>query len=371
MSTFQSHQSGTRTTGHFPDAFTICGREISPRAPALIVAEAGINHNGSMEMARKLIDEAKRSGADAIKFQTFSTPHCESRYALKPDYFSGRDGGKNKLDFFKRLEFNKSQFAELRAYCEEKDILFLSMAADLPSLELLADICTPAIKIGSSDTVNYPLFKAIGASGLPVIYSTGIATEADVTAGLDYLRCAGTREIAVLQCTSQYPVPYEEVNLRVMNNYRQAFGVPVGLSDHSQGTHVALAAVALGADIIEKHFTLSRALPGVDHPASIEPHELKTMVSHIREIEAAIGDGVKQITPSEAEHLTTMRKSLFSTRRIAKGERISLDLVTAKRPGGGLLPTHIDAMLGRQAAVDIPADDFITWDMLAPEEMRG
>ena len=347
-------------------AIVIGSREVSSQAPAMIVAEAGINHNGNMDMALQLIDAASKAGADAIKFQTFSTAHCESRYALKPDYFTGRDGGQNKLDFSSSLEFDKHQFKELRAYCDEKNILFLSMAADAPSLELLVEIGAPALKIGSSDTLNYPLFKAIGESGLPVIYSTGITTFDEVARGVEYLMICGVRQMAMLQCTSQYPVPFKQVNLRVMDTYARQFKVPVGISDHTRGYHIALAAVARGACIIEKHFTLSRCLPGVDHAASIEPDELACLVDQIRDIEAALGDGVKRIEDSEAEHLKTMRKSLFSMTEIKKGTLLTLQHVAAKRPGGGILPTEIDRVLGRRAAVDIAADEFIAWDMLLP-----
>jgi N,N'-diacetyllegionaminate synthase len=357
-----------KTTDGWASSFTIGGKTVSPRSPALIVAEAGINHNGSMAMALRLIDAAARAGADAIKFQTFSTAHCESRYALKPDYFSGRDGGQSKHDFSSRLEFDPRQFEALRSHCSDKGILFLSMAADEPSLDLLVDIGVAAVKIGSSDTLNYPLFKAIGATGLPVIYSTGISSFDDVARGVDYLKSTGVRELALLQCTSQYPVPFSEVNLRVMDTYRRAFGVPVGFSDHSRGIHVALAAVARGARIIEKHFTLSRRLPGVDHAASIEPDELARLVTRVRDVEAALGDGIKRIENSEREHLTTMRKSLFSMVYIQKGDRLTRRHIAAKRPGGGILPTEIDGILGRRAAVDIPADEFIRRDMLLPED---
>lgn len=349
------------------EALVIGNRIVSHQSPALVVAEAGINHNGNMEMALHLIDAAARAGADAIKFQTFSTAHCESRYALKPDYFADRDSGLSKHEFSSRLEFDKFQFKDLRSYCNEKGILFFSMAADEPSLDLLVEIGAVAVKIGSSDTLNFPLFKAIGASGLPVIYSTGISSLDDVVSAVGYLRANGVEQMAILQCTSQYPVPYGEVNLRAIDVFRKKFCMPVGLSDHSHGFHVALAAVARGACIIEKHFTLSRNLPGVDHAASIEPNELEHLVSQIRDIEAALGNGEKKIEHSESEHLTTMRKSLFSMQEIRKGTRLTSRHIAAKRPGGGILPSEIDRFLGRRAAVDIPADEFIRWDMLVEE----
>jgi sialic acid synthase SpsE len=341
----------------------IQGREISDNSPTFIIAEAGVNHNGNMDLAFKLIDEAKKSGADCIKFQTFNTDLCESKYAIKPDYFSGRDGALSKKDFSRLLEFDKIQFTELKEYCDEKNIIFLSMAADFLSFELLMDIGCSAIKIGSSDVLNFPLFKLIGQSKIPVIYSTGISDLKDVRAGVDYLYNSGVEDLSILQCTSQYPTPFKDINLNVMNEYKKEFKIPVGLSDHSKGLHIPYAAVGMGAKIIEKHFTLSRKLPGVDHIASVEPHELKEMISKIREIEYALGDGLKVIKESEKEHLKTMRKSLFSLTEIKKNETFTLKNVGAKRPGGGILPSEIDIILGKVSTINIPADEYITKDM--------
>lgn len=352
---------------NFSAHIAIQGRRIGPDEPLWVIAEAGINHNGRLGLAMDLIRAAKASGADAIKFQAFSTPHCESRFALKPDYFHGRDRGQSKHDFSKNLEFDKSQFRELKACCDEVGIVFFSMAADAPSLELLVDIGCPAIKIGSSDTLNYPLFKDIGSTGLPVIYSTGISTWDEVARGVAYLRDCGVAELALLQCTSQYPASPESIGLGVIDRYREAFGVPVGLSDHSQGLHMALAAAARGSNIIEKHFTLDRTFEGVDHAASIEPAELATMVRQIREVESAIGTGEKQVHPSESGHLATMRKSLFSMCAIEKGQTIQSGQIAAKRPGGGILPTEIDRIIGCRAKRDIPEDEFITWEMIEGE----
>ncbi len=341
----------------------IAGRKIGSAHPAYIIAEAGVNHNGNFDMALKLVEEAHKAGADCVKFQTFNTESCESKYTLKPGYFGGRDRNADKIDFLKALEFDKEQFRDLKQYCDELGITFMSMAADYPSLELLVDIGCPAIKVGSSDTLNFPLFKAIGSSGLPVVYSTGISTLDDVTSGIAYLRDSGVRDICVLQCTSQYPAPVEDINLAVMDVYRREFQLPAGLSDHSEGLHIPIAAVARGASVIEKHMTLSRMLPGVDHIASIEPAELRQMIAWIRDVESAIGDGAKAIRSSEKEHLQSMRKSLFSLRNIRAGEVLTLQNVGAKRPGGGIMPTEIDRLLGRKAAVDIDNDEFITWEM--------
>lgn len=342
----------------------INNRLIGENEPVFIIAEIGINHNGNIKLAFKLIEEAKKAAADCVKFQTFSTKYCESKYSLKPAYFRGRDGGLNKLMFSKSLEFDRYQLKDLKQFCDEKEIIFLSMAADIPSLELLLKIGVTPIKIGSSDTLNFPLFKIVGEAGLPVIYSTGISTFGDVKKGVEYLYKCGVKELAILQCTSEYPSLFTDIDLKVMNSYSKKFKVPVGLSDHSLGMHIAYAAVAMGAKIIEKHFTLSRGYSGVDHTISLEPGELKEMVKRIREIESAMGSGVKEIKKGEEEHLLTMRKSLFSLKNIKKGESLTLSNIGAKRPGGGVSPVEIDNFLGKKAKVDIVGDEFIKWDMI-------
>jgi N-acetylneuraminate synthase/N,N'-diacetyllegionaminate synthase len=348
----------------FPNKLTIGTKEISDLSPVFIIAEAGINHNGDLGMAFRLVEEAKAAGADAIKFQTFSTRHCESQYSKKPKYFAGREWGQSKLDFSANLEFDKYQFKELKSYCDEIGIIFLSMAADKPSLEILCSIGCPAIKIGSSDTLNFPLFKEIAATKLPVFLSTGISSESDVETSVDYLANSGVESLAIMQCTSQYPAPYSDVNLKVIDRFKSQFGVPAGLSDHSRGWHISLAASARGSNLIEKHFTLSRRLPGVDHIASINPSEFKAMVDSIRDIEMAIGDGHKTICKGEEEHLLTMRKSLFSMSRIHQGQTLTWNQVAAKRPGGGILPTEIGQLIGCKAKVDIEEDEFIQWEMI-------
>lgn len=346
----------------------IGNKEISEFSPVFIIAEAGINHNGDLGMAYKLVEAAKAAGADAIKFQTFSTRHCESQYSKKPKYFAGRDGRQSKIDFSKNLEFDKNQFKDLKLFCDDTGIIFLSMAADRPSLEILCSIGCQAIKIGSSDTLNFPLFKEISTTGLPVILSTGVSSLSDVKISVEYLSDLGIDDMAIMQCTSQYPAPYNEINLKVIDQFKSEFGMPTGLSDHSRGWHIPLAAAARGSNLIEKHFTLSKSLPGVDHVASIDPPEFKTMVNSIRDIERAIGDGQKVICDSEKEHLITMRKSLFSMTRINKGEIITRNQVAAKRPGGGILPTEISKIIGRKATVDIDEDEFIQWEMIEAVE---
>ncbi|OGV51856.1 MAG: hypothetical protein A2X49_03550 [Lentisphaerae bacterium GWF2_52_8] len=340
-------------------SFVISGRRIGPGEPCFIIAEAGVNHNGELKMALELVDAAAEAGADCIKFQAFSTEASESSLSLKPSYFDGRDGGQSKLDFSRALEFNREEFAEIAERCRKKGIIFLSMAADLPSLELLVSIGSPAIKIGSSDTNNVLLQREVARTGLPVILSTGISTMEDVKAAVSWMRLQGAKEIALLQCTSQYPSPCCEINLRVLDTFRSTFSVPVGISDHSSGLHIAVAAVARGANIVEKHFTLSRKLPGVDHLASVEPQELKALIGQIREVETALGDGVKRVTESEAEHLKTMRKSLFAARSVPAGTQLSWEDITVKRPGTGLTPPEALKLIGRRVKKDIAADTLL------------
>lgn len=344
--------------------FKIKNKVIGGNNPAFVIAEAGINHNGDIKLAFRLIKEAKKSLADCVKFQTFSTKYCESKYSLKPKYFRGQDKGLNKIEFSKSLEFDRYQFLDLKQFCDQEKIIFLSMAADIPSLELLVKIGVEAVKIGSSDTLNFPLFKAIGQTGLPVIYSTGISTFDDVRRGVKYLYKCSVKKLAVLQCTSAYPPAYEDINLKVIQAYQKIFKVPVGLSDHSLGLHISYAAVAIGSEIIEKHFTLDKKLPGVDHGASLEPREFREMVQGIRQIESALGDGKKRIEHSEKEHLLSMRKSLFTLKDIKHGEKFNLNSIGSKRPGGGVSPAEIDYFLGRRAKFDIPADEFIKRNMV-------
>jgi len=329
-----------------------------------IVAEAGINHNGHFDLALELIKKAKESGANCVKFQTFRTEACESKHSMSPDYFKGRAFGKNKLDWSKRLEFTPAQFESLRNFCIEKNIAFLSTACDRPSLDILLDLGVPAIKIGSSDTNNLPLLRAVGASGQPVVLSTGISTSEDVDQAVITLRSNGNEELVLLQCTSQYPTPAEQINLRVMHTFKEKYNCIVGFSDHSAGLHIPVAAVTMGAELLEKHFTLSRNLGGVDQLASIEPHEFKIMVEQIRDVERSIGDGVKVVQPCEREHTLTMRKSLVASTFLPKGHELQPHDIEVKRPGGGLTPDRIDELIGKRVNKDIQPDDFIIFDLL-------
>ena len=339
-------------------------RIIGDNRPCFIIAEAGINHNGNLDMAMQLVDFAIKSGANCIKFQTFNTKACESIHALKPSYFKGRDGNKTKHDFSSSLEFSRSQFKSLRDYCCRNNIMFLSTAADLPSLKLLMSIGVDAIKIGSSDTNNFMLLKKAAQTRLPIFLSTGISTLQDIEDSVDFLLNNGSIKVSILQCTSQYPAPYSQVNLNAMKSFKNKFSLPVGYSDHSAGYHIPVAAVAAGANIIEKHFTLSRNLAGVDHIASIEPHEFKLMVKLIRDVEQALGSGIKNIESSEQEHLKTMRKSVVAARRINAGRIITEKDITVKRPGTGMNPKYFYRIIGKTLNVDLKPDDIINEDMI-------
>ena len=328
-----------------------------------IIAEAGINHNGHMDLAQELVRRARMAGADCLKFQTFSTEACETVRAFKPGYFQGRDLGVDKLAWSRSLELTREQFARLRDLCAEEGLAFLSTACDVAGLAVLRDIGAQAVKIGSSDTTNFPLLHAVADAGMEAIVSTGMSSLEEVRRAVRFFTERGLGA-AVLQCTSQYPAPPEQVNLRAMRTLATELGVPAGFSDHTRGDHVAVAAVAMGARIVEKHFTLSRALPGVDHAASLEPDEFRTMVDRIREVEAALGSGEKTVQDCERANLVPMRKSLVAARDIPTGTVLTAADLAAKRPGDGMPPDRLESVLGRRAAKNIARDEQLSEDAL-------
>jgi N,N'-diacetyllegionaminate synthase len=329
-----------------------------------IIAEAGINHNGSFDLALELARQANECGADCVKFQTFRTSASESKTSTKPGYFSGRIGTVSKKEWSRSLEFSVEQFRQLKDYCQEIGIAFLSTACDIEGLRILQEIGAEVIKIASADTNNDYLLKAVRETGIPVILSTGMSDLEEVAHAVDILRPEGIRDLALMQCTSQYPTPCDQINLRVIRTFRDRFDCPVGFSDHSQGIHVAVAAVACGAVCVEKHFTLSRNLPGVDHAASIEPDELAAMVRQIRDVEAAMGDGVKAVQDIERGNIAPMRRSLMAARDLKAGERLEEGDITAKRPGTGLAPTEIGKVIGRVLKRDLSEEDLLSLEML-------
>jgi N,N'-diacetyllegionaminate synthase len=328
----------------------------------LIIAEAGVNHNGDLSLARKLIDAAADAGADLVKFQTFKAARLATRSASKADYQAGTtDGSETQYEMLRHLELSAEMHEHLIAHCAARGIGFFSTAFDLESIDLLASFGQDRFKIPSGEITNLPYLRHIGRFGKDVILSTGMATLGEIEEAIEALEQAGTprARITALHCTTEYPTPMAEVNLRAMESIRTAFGVAVGYSDHTAGIEVAIAAVALGATVIEKHFTLDRELPGPDHKASLEPEELKAMVVAIRNIEIALGGGIKRLTPSEARNRSAARKSLVASRQIGKGEAFSAENLTAKRPGTGISPMRWDELMGIPAPRDFSPDELI------------
>jgi N,N'-diacetyllegionaminate synthase len=328
----------------------------------LIIAEAGVNHNGDMQLAKQLIDAAAVARADFVKFQTFNADRQVTRLAKKADYQTQTtDSAESQHDMLRRLELTEAMHTELIAYCAMRNIGFFSTGFDISSVDLLVSLGQNLFKIPSGEITNLPYLRHIGQLGKTVILSTGMATLGEIEAAIDVLEQAGTprAKLTVLQCTTEYPTPMNEVNLRAMQSIQSAFGVAVGYSDHTSGIEVAIAAVAMGASVIEKHFTLDRNLPGPDHKASLEPEELKSMVTAIRNIEIALGDGVKRLNTSEARNKPIARKSMIASRAIKAGEVFSVENITAKRPGTGISPMRWDEVIGRTAIRDFAADELI------------
>lgn len=328
----------------------------------LIIAEAGVNHNGDIELAKQLIDVAAEAGADLVKFQTFNASRQVTRSAKKADYQTKTtDSNESQHEMLSRLELSVGMHKELIAHCAERNIGFFSTGFDIESVGLLVSLGQDHFKIPSGEITNLPYLRHIGKFGKDIILSTGMATLGEIEAAIDVLDQAGTPRVnmTVLHCTTEYPTPMVEVNLRAMQSIHTAFGLAVGYSDHTSGIEVAIAAVALGASIIEKHFTLDRRLPGPDHKASLEPEELKAMIAAIRNIELALGDGIKRLTPSEARNKPIARKSLVASQAIFAGDVFSVQNITTKRPGTGISPMRWDEVIGQVAQKNYKEDDLI------------
>jgi N,N'-diacetyllegionaminate synthase len=328
----------------------------------LIIAEAGVNHNGDLNLAKQLIDAAAMAGADLVKFQTFNANRQVTRGAKKADYQNKTtDSKESQHEMLRRLELSPEMHEELVTHCAKSNIGFFSTGFDNESIDLLLSLGQDHFKIPSGEITNLPYLHHVGRLGKAIILSTGMATLGDIEAAIGVLEQAGTlrENITILHCTTEYPTPMAEVNLRAMQSIQAAFGVAVGYSDHTTGIEVAIAAVAMGAIVIEKHLTLDHHLPGPDHKASLEPGEFKAMVTAIRNIEVALGDGIKRLTPSELRNKPIARKSLVSNRPIKAGELFSAENVTAKRPGTGISPMRWDEVIGRRASRDYSADELI------------
>lgn len=328
----------------------------------LIIAEAGVNHNGSLETACRLADAAKDAGADYVKFQLSIPSQLISKCAKQADY-QKRNTGKeeSQLDMIKRLALSFDEHAQLKDYCDSIRIRYLCTPFIIPAIDFLQSLDMPFWKLPSGAITDYPYLVHITKTGLPVVLSTGMATMDEVHAAFDVLTEHGlnSNQITLLHCTTEYPAPKSEVNLKCIQTLRNEFGVTVGYSDHTQGIEIPVAAVALGAKVIEKHFTLSREMVGPDHKASLEPHELKQMIDQIRSVEAALGDGVKRVTEIEKKNKLVARKSIVAKINISKGDTFTEENITVKRPGSGISPMRWNDVIGTKATKDFQEDELI------------
>jgi N-acetylneuraminate synthase/N,N'-diacetyllegionaminate synthase len=340
-------------------------RLIGEGKPCFIVAEAGVNHNGDIHLAKELIDAAKNAGADAVKFQAFKAEKIATIYAEKADYQT-RNAGKDKsqLAMLKKLELDEKDIGELYNYAQKNNIIFLSSAFDRESIDLLNDLGVSAFKIASGEITNLPLLKYVAKKKKPIILSTGMSTLDEIEQAVKVIRENGTKDIVLLHCVTSYPARKEDVNLRAIETLRREFKLPVGFSDHTLGVTIPIAAAALGAVLIEKHFTLDKSLPGPDHKASLEPNELTEMVTAIRDVEKALGNGVRRLTEEEREIRKKVRRSIVAKEEILKGTSITESMLDFKRPGTGIEPKHLDRVIGRRTKKDIMRDELIAFKNL-------
>jgi N,N'-diacetyllegionaminate synthase len=344
-------------------AVHIAGRTVGSGAPCVVIAEAGVNHNGDADLARQLIDAAATAGADAIKFQTFCADRLTTADAPKAAYQKTADGDGSQLDMLRRLELPEGAWKDLRDHCRNKGILFLSSPFDEQSADFLDGLDIAAFKIPSGEITNPGFLHHVAAKGRPLIVSTGMAELQEVRDAVKIVRSVGDVPLVLLHCVSAYPAPAAECNLRAMATMRQEFDLPIGWSDHCLGNEVALAAVALGACVIEKHLTLDRNLPGPDQAASAEPAEFAALIAGIRKIEAALGNGVKVPVASEGETRDVARKRLVAARNLAKGELVDTGSMAIRRPGTGLPPAQANSLIGRTLRVDVQEGALLTPDM--------
>ena len=343
----------------------IANKLIGRDQPCFIIAEAGVNHNGDIKLAKQLIDVAADAGADAVKFQTFHADNIVTRDAEKAEYQKiTTSSDESQYDMIKKLELPDAAFRELSDYARDKGIIFLSTPFDEESVDLLDDIGVPAFKIPSGEITNFPLLKKIAEKHRPIILSTGMATLGEVEEALLYLKEMGSKDVILLHCTTSYPAPFDSVNLRAMNTLRCAFKVPVGYSDHTEGITIPIAAVAMGARVIEKHFTIDRTLQGPDHQASIEPHELMAMVKGIRDVERALGDGMKKPTPEEEVIKKIARKSIVVKQPIQSGKILTYNDITLKRSRTGLQPKYLEQIIGMKINKNMQIDQPVNWEDL-------
>jgi N-acetylneuraminate synthase len=338
---------------------SVGGREIGGSGPVFFIAEAGVNHNGDKGLAHKLIDAAADAKADAVKFQTFDPSELVVTNADKAAYQQRTSGSGTQRAMLDALALSAAAQLGLADHARDRGLVFLSTPFDEPSVGAVVALRVPAIKTSSGDLTSLPFLRRVGQEGLPVFLSTGMGTLEDVAEAIAALRDGGTEKVILLHCVSSYPAPAADVNLRAMATLRDRFDVPVGYSDHTVGAAISLAAVALGAAVIEKHFTLDRGMPGPDHAASIEPAELCRLVADIRDVEAALGDGTKGPRPSERDAMTNLRKSVVARRDLRAGQALTEADLTIKRPAGGLPPKALHDLIGRRLRHDVNAERMI------------
>ena len=336
-------------------------------AHTLIIAEAGVNHNGDISIAKQLVDVAADSGADYVKFQTFKAEKMVTRLASKAGYqMAGQDPAKQstQFDMLKSLELDTKTHQLLIDHCRKKKIGFLSTAFDLDSIDLISELGIPFFKVPSGEITNLPYLKKIAGKGKPVVLSTGMATLQEVVDAFDLLTTHGVdrEKITILHCNTEYPTPIEDVNLKAMLTLQKELNVDVGYSDHTLGIEVPIAAVAMGATVIEKHFTIDKSMKGPDHKSSLEPSELKAMVSAIRNIELAKGNGLKTPSPSEIKNLKFARKSIHLARDVSENHKVTESDLIMKRPGDGISPMQLDLVIGKKIIKSLKADHQLTWE---------
>lgn len=344
---------------------TIGDRFVGVGQPVFVIAEAGVNHNGDLSLAKQLVDLAAEAGADAVKFQTFKAEAVVTKEAPKADYQLRTTGAQeSQFDMLRRLELSQEAHLQLQKYCHERGLIFLSTPFDEAAADFLNSIDVPAFKISSGDLTNIPLLEHVAGFGKAVILSTGMSDMEEVAEAVDAIQTTSECGLVLLHCVTNYPADPREINLRAMNSMQERFDLPVGFSDHTEGIEVSLAAVALGASVIEKHFTLSRSLPGPDHQASMEPDELRALVRGIRKVELSLGSNLKQPSASELETAKVARRSLIAAVNIEAGTVLTRELIALKRPGTGLAPSQLKKILGKKTLKDISEGSLISLDML-------
>ncbi len=333
--------------------------------PTFIIAEGGVNHNGSVELATHLVDAALEAGADAIKFQTFKTDKIVTRRAETTRHQKEKsDSLTSQYEFLKRLELADDDLQTLFNYARERGMICLSTPYDESSVDLLDELEVPAFKVGSSEITNLPLLEHIASKERPILLSSGMSALGEIEDALNTITAEGARDVILMHCVSEYPAAIRDLNLRLIRTLTEAFRIPTGFSDHTLSTNIPVAAVTCGACALEKHLTLDTNLPGPDQKASLNPVDFQRMVENIRDAEAALGDGVKRLTPGEREAQALLRRSLTAKRFISARTRIARDMIEIKRPGTGILPKYIASVLGKTAIRDIEQDTTITWEMI-------